>query len=152
MGDTPNETNDPTIEDLQAQITKLTEEVDTWKGHSRTWENRAKENSEAATQVADLQAALEEKTSELTAKVTEFDDLTSSTSDLKSKLDRAKVALKFGLNSEDAELLTGDTESMEKLAARISGPRAPKPDSHQGRGDDPAPISPRDQFAAIFNN
>lgn len=139
------------IEDLQSQIKTLTDELTTWKGHARTWEERSKANKEAADQLATIQADLDARSNELAEKVAEIESLNTSKLDLEAQLSRSAVALKFGLTAEDAALLTGDAESMEKLASRIAGPRAPKPDNHQGRGSEAAPTSTRDQFANLFN-
>ena len=69
---------------------------------------------------------------------------------------RFKVASKFGINDEDADLfLTGsDEETITKQAERLAAkqedagkPRAPKPDPNQGRSSSGSP-STADQFAA----
>jgi hypothetical protein len=44
--------------DPLAEIARLQAEVDTWKGHSRTWETRAKTNGEAAQAAAVREATL----------------------------------------------------------------------------------------------
>lgn len=37
----------PSVEQLQQEIAKLQAEADKWKGHARTWEDRAKDNAKA---------------------------------------------------------------------------------------------------------
>ncbi len=42
-----NQTPEPTIEVLQAQVASLAAEVETWKGHARKHEDRAKRRKAA---------------------------------------------------------------------------------------------------------
>ena len=72
---------------------------------------------------------------------------------------RFKVATKFGVSDEDAELfLTGSdedtlTRQAERLAARnedAGKPRPPKPDPSQGRSNNGS-VSTADQFAAAIS-
>ena len=139
-------TDAPTIEDLQ-------KEIDKWKGHSRTWEERAKENNTSAEELAAVRQELDEKITALTTAEESATTLKAAYDELEAKLNRLTVAIQYGLSPEDAELLHGDDDSMQKLAARIaqnSGPKTPAPNALQGRESINAAMTPKDSFVAAI--
>jgi hypothetical protein len=93
-----------TLEEVQA-------ELDTWKGHARTWEERAKENKTAKEKLDEIEASKLTETQRLQK---ELDDLRAD----KDKTDRALllsgVAAAKGV---PAALLTGATKEELEAAA-----------------------------------
>ncbi len=128
-----------------------------WKAEARKWEARAKENTEAAKrlqEIEDAQKSEAEKAAERMAQL-EKDAATA-----RSEALRLKVAIKHGISDEDADLfLTGSdeetlTKQAERLAARYEDagkPRQPKPDRNQGRQSGGS-TSTADQFAAAVGD
>lgn len=88
------------------------EDTTDWKAEARKWEKRAKENSDAANKLAEIE---ESKKSDLD-KLTEARDVaTSEAGKAKQELARLRVALKKGLTEAQAKRLIGETE--EELEA-----------------------------------
>ena len=116
-------------------IADLTRERDEWKTHARTWEARAKENKDAVDKVAELEAELEQARAEA------------------ASVGALRLAVEHGLTSDDVDILAevSDEEKRKALAARLAAgaSRSPRPDQSQGR-DDEAPLTPRDEFVAMF--
>lgn len=99
-----------------------------WKSEARKWEDRAKENKDAADRLATLEAA-----SKVEAE-TYNESLKQATKDAESaRTDalRLRIALTHGVSTEDAELfLTASdeetlTKQAQRLAARAATPPAP---------------------------
>jgi hypothetical protein len=118
--------------------------------HSRTWEQRAKDNKTAAEKLAALeesQKTAEQKTAERLAEAERV------ATEAQAKVLRRDVALDHKLTAEDATLLDTitDEDAMRTLAARLAAPagRGPAPDPNQGKGG-AGPVSTGDQFAAFF--
>lgn len=95
---------EPTLEELQAELS-------TWKGHARTWEDRAKENKTAAEKLAELEKE----------KLTETERLQLELTELRAERERdgralllANVAAAKGV---PAALLTGTTQEELEAAA-----------------------------------
>lgn len=147
---------DPAAEDPGTENPSDVEEID-WKAkfeeqqkHSRTWEQRAKDNKTAAEKLAALEES--QKTAEQKAadRLAEAERLTAEAN---AKILRRDVALEHKLTADDAALLDTitDEDAMRSLAARLATTtqKGPAPDPNQGKS--PAgPVSTGDQFAAFF--
>jgi hypothetical protein len=99
---------------------KPTETVEFWKQKAREQEKRAKENAEAAKRLAEFEAANKseiEKANDAKAAAEK------AAAEAKAEALRWKVAAKFGISDEDADLfLTGtDEETLTKQAERLAG-------------------------------
>ena len=128
-------------------------EID-WKAQSRKWEAQAKQNKVAA----DMLTVLEEsqKTAEQKA-ADALADAQAKVVEADAKILRRDVALEHKLTADDAAMLDTITDeaAMRSLAARLApapdnGPRAPRPDSNQGKSGQEA-TTPGDEFAAFLN-
>lgn len=115
-------------------------EAERWKQHSRTWEDRAKANSEARKRLDELEDAdkseLEKVQELLKAEAERAAEAERKATTAEKARARADIASEFGISKEDRELfLTADDEATlrlqaEKLAAR-RGPENP----NQGQGN-----------------
>ena len=88
-----------------------------WKAESRKWEDRAKANKDAADRLAQLEDANKselQKAQDATVKAQQ------EAEQARQELARERIARKHMLSDEDTELLSGDEEQMERLAARIA--------------------------------
>ena len=100
-------------------------EVETWKARAREWEKKAKANADAAKKLSELEDAQKSETQRLadaaTAAKTEADAA-------KADALRWRIAAKYGVSDEDAELfLTGtDEATLTKQAERLAGVAADK--------------------------
>lgn len=144
-----------TVEDLQKQIEEL-------KGHSRKWEDRAKENYEARQEldkVRKAQMSDEERRAEEVA-ATEKRAKDAEERAEKAALDvlRYKIATRHGISDEDAELfLTGsDEETIAKQAERFTATRSsstgPRPNPAQGKRHGSGPSTPKDAFGDFLDS
>lgn len=127
-----NESGGESGEDaLKARIAELEKDRDTWKGHARTWEERAKKNK---AEDGDASEDFEKRLTELEAKLKQKDEELQSSR--KAEL-VTRVAAEFGLSDEDREFLpdSNDEERLRKHAERLA---TPKPrgaeDPYQGKG------------------
>lgn len=142
----PGAENEPSAGDVDWKV-----KFEEAQKHSRTWEQRAKDNKAAA----DKLAAFEE--SQKTAEQRAADRLAEAerlTAEANAKLTRRDVALEHKLSAADAALLDTITDeaAMRSLAARLApveGPRAPRPDPNQGKTG-VAGATPGDEFAAFL--
>lgn len=134
----------------EAEQTKPTETVDFWKAKAREQEKRAKENAEAAKRLAEIDESSKTEAEKATARLAE----------LEAERDRAvadalrfKVASKYGIGDEDADLFltASDEETLTRQAQRLSsrederkqsGNRAP----NEGRTP-PTKVDDRKAFA-----
>lgn len=119
--ETPNATEEPTLEELKAQ-------VEHWKSFSRTHEKSAKENSEAARKLKEIEDQNKSVLDKALERVSELElELNSSS----QKALRASIIAEFALDPEDAEvLLTASDEAglraqAERLAVKNTA-KAPK--------------------------
>lgn len=98
---------------------KPTETVDFWKSKAREQERRAKENAGAAKRLADIE---ESQKSEAQKSADRIKQLESEAESARREALRFKVASKFGVNDEDADLfLTGsDEDTLTRQAERLS--------------------------------
>lgn len=122
-------------------VEALTAEVEEWKGHSRKWEDRAKENKTAA-------AERDEARQELATVTTERDEAVARADKAEAAVVRLEAAIEFGLTPEDVEALeaVSDPDAVRSLAERLSA-RGPRPNPAQGnRGRSPVSSSPSDLF------
>lgn len=116
-------------------------EAERWKQHSRTWEDRAKANSEARKRLDEIEdsnkSELEKLQEQLKAeaeRVAEFEQ--KATLAEKARV-RADIASEFGISKEDRELfLTADDEdTLRKQAEKLSKRGGPEnPNQGQGKG------------------
>lgn len=99
---------------------KPSETVDFWKQKAREQEKRAKENAEAAKRLAEIE---ESQKSDAEKSAERIKQLETEASAARSDALRFKVASKFGIGDEDADLfLTGsDEETLTKQAERLAG-------------------------------
>lgn len=67
----PDETPATDASNESEQTVDYKAEAERWKGHAREWERRAKENKDAADQVAALKSQLDEQAATLTSKYNE---------------------------------------------------------------------------------
>lgn len=134
---------------------KPTETVEFWKAKAREQEKRAKDNAKAAERLAEIE---ESQKSEAEKSADRIRDLEQQLDAANRSTLRFKVASKYGIGDEDADLfLTGsDEETLTKQAQRLTDrqeaagrPHAPQPDPNQGRGNN-APANTADQFAAAL--
>lgn len=143
-----NSAETPTVEELLAKVEELT-------GHSRKWEDRAKENFEAKKeldkirreQMTDAEKAQADR-AEIEQRIADAEDRATKA---EAALARYKVAAEFGLSQEDAEALSAITDeaALRALAERLAGrsPAGPRPNPAQGRGGKTAPATPAEAFA-----
>lgn len=144
----------PTIEDLLA-------EVETLKGHSRKWEDRAKANLEAKNELdalkrekmTDAEKAQADRES-LDARISEAEDRAVTA---EAALARYKVATEFGLSAEDAEALSSITDetALRALAERLAGRSSTgsvRPNPAQGKRGKVAPATPAEAFADAMSD
>jgi hypothetical protein len=117
------------------------------------YRTEAKANAEAAKRLAELEDANKTEQERLTERLAELEREATTA---RSEALRFKIASKYGVSEEDAELfLTGtDEETLQRQAERLAArnedagkPRPPKPDPNQGRQSGGA-ASTADQFAA----
>lgn len=143
------ETETPTVEDLQAQLEAA-------KKESRKWEDRSKANKSAADELAELRRSsmtdAEKATADRADLETRIADAEDRATKAEAALARLTVAIEFGLDKEDTEALEGvaDEAALRTLAARLSGrseTRPPRPNPSQGRRGDRPAATPAQAFA-----
>lgn len=95
-----------------------------WRAEARKWEKRAKDNKSAAEKLKELEDAgkseADKASEELAAARRRAEEAEQSVS-------RFRIAAKYKLDDSDVDLLSGDEEQMEKLAARLAATNSPKP-------------------------
>ncbi len=108
-----------TTEQQQAEQPKPTETVDFWKQKAREQEKRAKENADAARRLAEIE---ESQKSEAEKAADRIRQLEQEADAARREALRFKVATKYGIGDEDADLfLTGsDEETLQKQAERLA--------------------------------
>jgi predicted ATP-dependent protease len=118
MSDATESTAPTDAEPAQDQPKPEAPEID-WKAKAREWEKRAKENKSAADRLAELEEANKteaQKTAERLAAAEK------AAADALADASRFKIAAKFNISDEDAELfLTGaDEETLTRQAERLA--------------------------------
>lgn len=98
---------------------KPTETVEFWKAKAREQEKRAKENAKAAQQLSEIEEAKKSEADKANDRIRELEE--RATAAQRDAL-RFKVASKYGIGDEDADLfLNGsDEETLQKQAERLS--------------------------------
>lgn len=126
----------------EAYVKKLRDEAAKYR-------TEAKANADAAKRLAEIEEA---NKTEAQKQADRLATLERETQAAKAEALRFKIASKFQINDEDAELfLTGtDEDTLTKQAERLAQrneeagkPRAPKPDPNQGRTPNGTPLDPR---------
>lgn len=126
----------------EAYVKKLRDEAAKYR-------TEAKANADAAKRLAEIEEANQ---TEAEKQAKRLADLETEAKQAKAEALRFKIAAKFSVTDEDADLfLTGsDEETLTKQAERLAArneeagkPRAPKPDPNQGRTPNGAPLDPR---------
>lgn len=151
-------TEQPTVTPVEAPGTEAHAEEPApetdWKSEARKWETRAKENSDAAKKLAAIEEASKTESERQAERLNAAE---KAAQDATREALRYKIAAKFQVSDDDAELfLTGTDEvtlirQAERLAQRVAEAgqtRPPKPDPNQGRPGNPVASTARDQFAA----
>lgn len=113
------ETETTATESQETETTKPTETVEFWKSKAREQEKRAKDNANAAKRLAEIEEA---QKSEAEKSADRIKALEGEAASAKRDALRFKVASKYGIGDEDADLfLTGsDEESLTKQAERLA--------------------------------
>lgn len=147
---------DATVEPEQ---TKPTDTVEFWKQKAREQEKRAKDNSDAARRLAELEDAQKSETQRLTETA---DQARNEAAAARAEALRYRIASKHGISEDDAEtFLTGaDEESLIRQAERLAAlaaqqtntPAGPRPDLSQGAKGGEVTGSPEQDFARFLTN
>jgi len=113
-----SQTVEPTIEDLR-------KELETWKGHARTWEDRAKANKNAADQIKAIEDA---NKTELEKALDQVAALQAELNSSKESALRSSIIAEFSLDPEDASVLltASDEEGLRAQAERLAAKNTPK--------------------------
>jgi len=154
MSDQPTEPTEPATEpaapttDPQTEAPKPTETVDFWKQKAREQEKRAKDNADAARRLSEIEEASKTEAQKAADRLAAAEKAAAEAS---SSLARLEVALAKGLTPSQAKRLVGstreeleaDADELLKDIGEAARPRAPKPDSTQGRVPNGTPLDPR---------
>lgn len=117
-----------------------------WKAEARKWEQRAKENTEAAKRLQDLENAQKSEQQKLTERAEAAE---RERDQIRTEAMRLRIAADKGLTPKQASRLRGNSEEelladADELLAEFgtTGPRRPSGDVGQGPRD--TPESPQD--------
>lgn len=89
-----------------------------WKTEARKWEKRAKENSDAAARLKEIE---DEQKSEQQKLADQLEDARNEGASAKTEAARLRAAIKYGLSEDDLDLLgTGTADEIEDRAARLA--------------------------------
>lgn len=122
------------------------------------YRTEAKANAEAAKKLAEIEEANKTEQEKQAERLAELE---REAQQARAEALRFKIASKFGVSDEDADLfLTGTdeetlTRQAERLAARSEDagkPRTPRPDPNQGRTGTGGAASTAEQFAAALGS
>lgn len=114
-------------------------EAEKWKQHSRTWEDRAKSNSEARKKLDELEEQDKTEAEKLAARLKEADERAAQLEEREKALATRElvtnIAVEFNISKDDRDLyLTGsDEDTLRKQAEGLAARRGPE-NPHQGRG------------------
>lgn len=101
---------------IPAEPAASAQETD-WKAEARKWEARAKENSGAASKLAEIEESKKSETQKLQEQLTALQDRAAT-----AERDRARLAViaKHGIPEDFHDLVHGtDAESLEASAAKV---------------------------------
>lgn len=121
------------------------------------YRTEAKTNAEAAKRLAEIEDAQKSEAQKAADRIAELE---KQTAEAQRDALRFKVASKFGISDEDADLFltASDEETLNKQAERLAAhredagkTRQPKPDRNQGR-QSAGTTSTADQFAAAVGD
>lgn len=148
----PQEGGEPEPDTFDAEyVAKLRKEAAKYR-------TEAKANAEAAQKLAEIEEA---NKSEQQKQAERLAELEQEAAQARAEALRFKIASKFGVSDEDADLfLTGtDEETLTKQAERLAArsedagkPRTPRPDPNQGRSPSGGAASTAEQFAAALSS
>lgn len=98
---------------------KPTETVDFWKSKAREQEKRAKENADAAKRLAEIEDAQKSESQKAGERIAELEAQIATS---QREALRFKVAARFGIADEDADLFLtgGDEETITRQAERLA--------------------------------
>ena len=99
---------------------KPTETVDFWKAKAREQEKRAKTNADAAKRLAEIEESQKSEAEKAADRIRALEEQLTAAN--RSAL-RFKVASKYGIGDEDADLFltASDEETLTKQAERLAG-------------------------------
>jgi membrane protein involved in colicin uptake len=134
---------------------KPTETVDYWKQRSRENEKQAKANAEAARRLAEIEEANKSEAQKAADRLAAAE---KEAADARSEAMRLRIASKFGIGDEDADLfLTGtDEATLTRQAERLAGREAERKKNgnhvpREGNNTSTAPSDLREFREALFN-
>jgi len=154
-GNEPPAAEEPKLEPAKPEAPKpeppAQEDKTDWKAEARKWETRAKENSDAATRLKEIEDAQKTEQQKLEERASKAETEKAETA---ARLARYEAAVKHKITDEnELKLLTGSTpDELEAQAAAIvairgaQGPNVPKPDPSIGPKE---PTKPADLKGAI---
>lgn len=113
------ETETPATEQQAEQQPKPSETVDFWKQKAREQEKRAKENAKAAERLAEIEDAQKSEAERAAERIRVLEEQAQAAQ--RDAL-RFKVASKYGIGDEDADLFltASDEETLQKQAERLA--------------------------------
>lgn len=121
-GDGAAQPTDPPADGANPPAEPPAQDSTDWKAEARKWEQRAKDNKSAADRLAQVEDANKtdlQKAQDAAAKAV------ADAQAAQLELSRERIARRHKLADEDAELLSGDEEQMERLAARLAQAATP---------------------------
>jgi hypothetical protein len=120
---TISETTETDAEQSQTEQTKPTDTVEFWKAKAREQESRAKANKSAAEELAALKQSQMSEQERLTSQLAEANKAAETA---RSEALRMRVASKFGIGDEDADLFLTATDeaTLTKQAERLTAREA----------------------------
>ena len=150
MADEPTEPENEPTEETDQPDQPARDEPD-WKAEARKWEKRAKDNSDAAARLQDLEDAQKTEQERLTEKLNATE---TRAKDAELKAARLEVATEKGLPKTSIKFLTGTTaeelsESADELLSLISpSEEKPSDDRPKPRLNDDTPSDDQKQSAS----
>lgn len=116
MTEQNNETTDTTT--TEPKVDPVLDTTD-WKVEARKWEQRAKDNKDAADRLTQLEDA---QKSELERAQEAAELAQRELADVKAEATRFRIAAKYGISEEDQEvfLTASDEEGLERQASKLS--------------------------------
>lgn len=132
----------------QSDPPKPTETVDFWKQKAREQEKRAKDNADAASELAKIKAASQTEAEKQAERLAAAEQRAV---ELEARANRAQVAEETGVPSAilagpengSPEAIKAFAELITKHLEQAGKPRPPKPDPAQGRQPGAGPTDPR---------